>query len=427
LPNIGGAVKKPNAMTDNWSTAYLAALAEPDQTLTFVPPPRAFSAQTVRQTVRLRRGGTAVRLVLSNEFGRRPLVLDEVTVGDSDSETVLPALRRGGARWVVPAGKSAASDPIPLSIPAGEELIVNCFISGSTELAAYLHSAERTTEVAPGNQVGRRELTDSERCTSLFWIARVLVDAPATGPVVVALGDSITRGDGTTPDRDERYPDHLHRRLLAAGVDGAVVVNAGISGNLLLRPRIGPSMTDRFVRDVIGVAEATHVVIMGGVNDIALPPRPDASQLIDGLFALAGRAQRRGIQPILGTITPFGGSIYESFRADGNEAIRQAVNHAVMAQQSWPVVDFAAAVADPHDPSRLALDFDSGDGVHPGDDGARALADAVDLAMFTSTQPKLTARPRRGCGKEDLVVHREPEQDRENPDGQLDRNRAAGG
>jgi lysophospholipase L1-like esterase len=110
--------------------------------------------------------------------------------------------------------------------------------------------------------------------------------------------------------------------------------------------------------------------------------RPDANQLINGLFGLADRAQQRGIQPILGTIIPFGGSIYESFRAEGNETIRQAVNHAVTAQQDWPVVDFAAAVADPRDPSRLALAFDSDDGVHPSDAGAHALATAIDLTMF---------------------------------------------
>ncbi|WP_327287726.1 GDSL-type esterase/lipase family protein [Streptomyces sp. NBC_01198] len=370
-------------MSDAWSTAVLAALAEPDETLQFLPPPRAFSAQTVRQAVRLRRGGAALRVTLSNEFGRGPLVLDAVAVSTSDTTSVLPALRLGGARWEIPAGESAVSDPIPLTVAAGEELVVSCFTSGSTEPATYLHSAQRTAEVAPGNQVDRPELTESARCASLFWISQVLVDAPATGPVIVAFGDSITRGDCTTPDRDQRYPDHLQRRLLAAGVDRAVVLNAGIGGNRVLRSPVGPSMTDRFVRDVLGVAEATHVVIMGGLNDIALSPRPDAKELTEGLFALADRAQQRGIRPALGTLTPFGGSSYPAFLAEGNEDVRQAVNHAILSQQDWPVVDFAAAVADRGDPGRLAAAFDSGDGVHPGDDGARTLADAVDLALFT--------------------------------------------
>ena len=374
-------------MRDIWTTAYLAALADPDETLPFIPPPRAFAAQTVRQAVRLRRGGTSVRLVLSNEFGRTPLVIDEITASGGDSGPVLPVLRRGAARWEIPAGGSAVSDPVPLPIAAGEELAVSCFVSGGTEPATFLHSAQRTTEVGPGNQVGHRQLADADRCTSLYWIARVLVDQPATGPVIVALGDSVTRGDGTTADHDQRYPDHLQRRLLAASADDAAVLNLGIGGNRLLRPRVGPSMTERFARDVLGVAEATHVLILAGVNDIALPAvlgqeRPAADDIVTGLRALAGRAEQRGIQPVLATLTPFGGSSFVSLLAAGNEDIRQAVNHAITTQRDWRVVDFAAAVAEPDDPTRLAAAYDSGDGLHPSDAGARALADAVDLAVF---------------------------------------------
>jgi hypothetical protein len=58
------------------------------------------------------------------------------------------------------------------------------------------------------------------------------------------------------------------------------------------------------------------------------------------------------------------------------------VNDAITGQADWPVADFAAALADPDDPGRLASAFGSGDGVHPGDAGARALAAAVDLALF---------------------------------------------
>ncbi len=274
----------------------------------------------------------------------------------------------------------AAADDAPA-------FLVDCFVSGTAEAATLLYSAQQTGEVAPGEQLGRPRLADSERFTALYWIARVLTDQQAAGPVVVALGDSITRGDGTTPDLDQRYPDHLQRRLLAAGIEGAVVLNAGIGGNRLLRPVIGPSMTDRFDRDVLGVAEATHVLILAGTNDIALPSmlgekRPTADEVIDGLRALAGRAARHGVEPVLGTITPFGGSSMDSFLADGNEDLRRTVNEGVTAQADWPVVDFATALADPDDLGRLAAAFDSGDGVHPGDAGARALAAAVDLAVF---------------------------------------------
>jgi lysophospholipase L1-like esterase len=380
-------------MTGTWTTAYLAALAAAEDALPFFPPPRRFAGQTVRQRVRLRRGGNAARLALSNEFGRDPLVIDAVLVGNGDLTSTAPALYRGAGKWEIPAGATAISDPIPLPITmraaaADGELVVDCFVSGTVEAATFLHSAQQTGEVAPGDQLGRPRLAGAERFTALYWIARVLTDQPASGPVVVTLGDSITRGDGTTADLDQRYPDHLQRRLVGAGIGDAVVLNAGIGGNRLLRPVVGPSMTDRFDRDVLGAGLATHVLILAGTNDIALPAmlgeeRPAAGDIVDGLRGLARRADRGGVRPVLGTITPFGGSSIDAFLADGNEDVRLAVNDAITAQADWPVVDFAAALADPDDPGRLAAAFDSGDGVHPGDAGARALAAAVDLGVFT--------------------------------------------
>ena len=60
-----------------WTTAYLAALADPAGTPPFMPQPRTFAtAEIVRQRVRVLRGGTTLRLVLSNEFGRSEQAID---------------------------------------------------------------------------------------------------------------------------------------------------------------------------------------------------------------------------------------------------------------------------------------------------------------------------------------------------------------
>jgi lysophospholipase L1-like esterase len=49
------------------------------------------------------------------------------------------------------------------------------------------------------------------------------------------------------------------------------------------------------------------------------------------------------------------------------------------------VFDFAAAVADPQDPDRLAAAYDSGDGLHLSAAGYQALADAVDVAGLSGS------------------------------------------
>ena len=386
--NDGDPVTNPNPQPEQpWTTSYLAALAGPAQALGFMPQPRAFHAQTVRQAIRLGRGGSRVRLELSNEFGTEPLVIDEIALHNPRTGDTVPALQGGDVRWEIPVGKTAISEPVDLPARSGDELMIDCLIVGGTTPGSYLHSAQRTAEAAPGNQLGKPQFAGAERFASLYWVTRVLVDEPASGPVIIAIGDSITRGDGTSIDKEQRYPDHLQRRLLAAGLGDAVVLNAGHGGNRLLRPAAGPSMTDRYARDVLAITEATHVIILAGTNDIGLPlllgqPRPAPDEIVSGLLALAGRAHERGINPVLATIPPILASRYEFYRADGAEHARRTVNDAIASQRDWPVADFAAALAAPDDSTRLNPAYDSGDGIHPNDAGGQAMADAVNLTLF---------------------------------------------
>ena len=66
---------------------------------------------------------------------------------------------------------------------------------------------------------------------------------------MVAFGDSLTDGVGSTHDTDRRYPDRLADRLAAAG-RSRTVLNAGIGGNKILNdsPCYGAAGLDRFRR-----------------------------------------------------------------------------------------------------------------------------------------------------------------------------------
>jgi lysophospholipase L1-like esterase len=46
------------------------------------------------------------------------------------------------------------------------------------------------------------------------------------------------------------------------------------------------------------------------------------------------------------------------------------------------IIDFDAVTRDPADPLRLLPAFDPGDHVHPNDAGNRAMAAAIDTAIF---------------------------------------------
>jgi len=46
------------------------------------------------------------------------------------------------------------------------------------------------------------------------------------------------------------------------------------------------------------------------------------------------------------------------------------------------LIDLDRAVADKADPLTMAAAYDSGDHLHPGDAGYKAMAEAVDLRLF---------------------------------------------
>jgi lysophospholipase L1-like esterase len=46
------------------------------------------------------------------------------------------------------------------------------------------------------------------------------------------------------------------------------------------------------------------------------------------------------------------------------------------------VIDFDAALRDPNAPSKMLAAYDSGDHLHPNDQGYQAMATAIDLSLF---------------------------------------------
>jgi lysophospholipase L1-like esterase len=337
-----------------WVPAFRAAMVNPRESFALVPP-RQLAGQTVRQVVRAGIGGDEVRLRWSNLFGGTPLRLTATVAGHTVSVTVPPRAELVG-------------DPLPIPVEPGDVEVI-AYVD-EADLATYHPSAHRTGHV------------DGEPHTSLYWLAGVdVARAAAPSAVVVTLGDSITDGDGTTLDAHATYP-----RVLASLLPGAVVLDAGIGGNRLLSDVIGEPLVRRADRDLFGVPGATHVVLMAGLNDIGLATlfgeRPiEPADLATGLDGLVTRAQAAGITPVLGTLTPLRGTPLPGFDSARNQAVREEINTWIRQYRRCTVVDFAAALADPADPTRLRADYDSGDHLHPNDAGARALAEAALSAL----------------------------------------------
>ncbi|PSD30799.1 lipase, partial [Stenotrophomonas maltophilia] len=77
------------------------------------------------------------------------------------------------------------------------------------------------------------------------------------------------------------------------------------------------------------------------------------------------------------------GTPLDDYHHPDKDALRSQLNAWLRTDGPFDaVIDLDAALRDPADPSRMAAAYDSGDHLHPGDAGNRAMAEAVDLEVL---------------------------------------------
>jgi lysophospholipase L1-like esterase len=362
-------------------------------------PPLNFNNQTLRQIVHTSLGGTRARVVLSNQFGTAPLAVGaaRIALRDKDASIVAKSDRAltfsGSPTTTIPAGAVVLSDPVSITIPQLSDVAVDIYLPGDTAASPSpltTHGGARQTNYVSesGNHAGEENLPVATTTLAWFFLARVEVSAPEQTGVVALLGDSITDGTASTDNTNNRWSDHLARRLLAppSGVKMGVL-NLGIGGNRVLTDGGGQSALARFDRDVLVQPGVTHVVVMEGINDI--PRGATAEEVIAGLQQLVDRAHARGLRIYGGTITPCEGvsGNFATYFTPETEAKRNAINEWIRTGKAYDaVIDFDARMRDPNRPTQLRPEWASMDKLHPNDAGYQAMAAAVDLALFKAAQ-----------------------------------------
>ncbi|MEW9534178.1 GDSL-type esterase/lipase family protein [Microbispora sp. NPDC049125] len=360
-----------------WTAGFRTAVISPYEELKLTEP-RGFDDQTVRQVLHMAGGGELLRVRLTNRYGRTPLTIAAARAATEHGQAALTF--DGAGRVTIPPGEEAVSDPMELAVAPGADLVLDLYLPEKTGLATYSHMPKETALIAGGNHVTSPTLPGAEQVEARFFVSGVDVLVPDDTAIAVAFGDSWFEGVGSTTGANNRSVDFLNRRLKRGWV-----VNQGIAGNRLLRDEVGEHALARFDRDVVSIPGVTHVLVHFGINDLGLPGmtgRPPATSvaLIEGFTTLAHRAHQAGLKILAATIGPFAGAVPPGISTPEGLAARREVNDWIRTTDAFDAVfDVARAVENPEDPDYIHPALDSGDGMHLNDEGARAMADAVNL------------------------------------------------
>ena len=349
---------------------------------------------TLREIVHVSLGGPEVRVVLTNEFGLEPLTINAATIAASAGSgsiagSTVPLTFSGSSTVTIPPGALIVSDPAPLKVAPLSDLAVSLYLPSQPASQITGHTfADQTNYLVPGNSITSASLTTPKEVDSWEFLKGIDVKADSDSEAIVAFGDSITDGAHSTPNKNLRWPDILAQRLQANKKTAKLgILNEGIGGNRILHDGAGPGALARFDRDVLSQTAVKYLVILEGINDIGHAARlnhPDdivtADDLIAGYSQMALRAHTHGIKVIGATLTPYVGAGYASPKG---EAIRQALNQWIRTTKELDgFVDFDKATSDPANPSVFSSTADSGDHLHPGDGGYKAMGGAINLKLF---------------------------------------------
>jgi lysophospholipase L1-like esterase len=388
-----------------WVATWATALQSIPQQAVLPPLYRApeVAGRTVRQIVYPTLSGNTVRIHLSNEYGKAPLVVEALRIarstgGAAQSNGGVVVTFGGKESVTVPPGGELDSDAMAFEIAAGAPYAISSYMGTEQRLVAWHRVSNQVNYVSlPGNHADdAMPGAFHQRFTQFAWVTGLSVEAPASA-AVAAIGDSITDGMRSTLNENHRWPDAFARRLARQGDRSTAVVNLGISGNRLLSdsPCYGDALVKRFGRDVLERPGVKTAIVLIGINDInfsSMPPRAGldcdyphtsvtAADLIAGYQRVIAEAHRHSVRVFGATLTP-------ASLPPQRESIRLAVNQWIRTTRTLDgVVDFDAALRDPAQPDRLRRGYDSGDNIHPSDAGYAAMAEAIPLdAVVNSTR-----------------------------------------
>jgi lysophospholipase L1-like esterase len=355
-----------------------------------------FNNVTLRQIIYPHIDGSKIRIKLSNLYGIKAVTFNSVHVAlQNEGASILPGTDRkatfksGQSTVTILPGAEVWSDPVALQIKDCHNLAVSLYIANASGPATWHPMALQKNYISDsGDHTADLQANAYDKTTtSWFWLTGVetVADETVKGTLVI-LGDSISDGNYSAIDANQRWPDYLARRIRKESPRYQLaVLNQGISGNRLLTDISGCGLKtpDRLEHDVLQQNKLKAVVLLIGINDIGNGCH-DPAKLIAALQRIIDSVHAKGARIYGGTITPYAVRANRPgyFTPEG-ELTRQAVNNWIRTSCFFDgVIDFDRALSEPKNPLTMLALYDSGDHLHPNGAGYEAMANAVDLGIL---------------------------------------------
>lgn len=365
---------------NHWVGTWAAAPQIPMKI--FMPYNNDMTWRSVRQVVKVSVGGDIVRLKISNEESKEPLVIKSIYIANStDSSAIEPAsaeyLRFRGKHGVeIQPGRAATSDAARFPLKALQRLAITINYKLAPKEPTVHQGSRTTTYITRGYTEPYSDFSTAFREDHWFNIAALDVYNVNASSVAI-IGNSITDGKNSTTNAQNRWPDVMSEELNAPNAPltrlDIGVLNLGIGANCVVEPGgVGIAAKDRFDRDILQQYGVKSVIVFEGINDLgrSRDGKTTARLLIEQYREMIRKAHLRHLKIYGATITPMKGAGY--FSADHEEG-RKIVNEWIRTSKEFDgVIDFDELMRDPADREAMRKEWQS-DWLHPNPEGYKIM------------------------------------------------------
>lgn len=390
LALMPSSAKTQNHWVGTWGTA--PQLVETNNN----PPSPGLRNNSLRQIVQVSVGGETVRLKLTNQFSNNTTDIKAVEIAraktagssaDIEENSAVSLYFNGQQSVTMAAGQAVTSDPVDFHLDNRENVAITIHYGDNVSSSVSGHPGSRTTSYLKDGDT--TDFSNAVKTEHWYNILALEVLADENAGAVAILGNSITDGRGSTTNQQDRWADVLSRRLLQnPSTSHVAVLNMGIGGNCVLNGGLGPTAVNRYQRDLLGQEGVKWIILFEAVNDLggSSDGVQTAQRIIEVYKQIIREAHEKGIYVFGATITPFKNSSYYS--AD-HEKGRSTINDWIKSTKMLDgVIDFADAVCNPQDPEAMRQKFlFQNDWLHFNAEGYQTMGEAIDLELFTKTEP----------------------------------------